>query len=42
LERAYALPDVGLVDVKSDPLLRNLRWDPRYRVLLKKMNLPLD
>src|SRR2546426_2793733 len=42
LERAYALPDVGLIDVKSDPLLQNLHGDPRYRALLKKMNLPLD
>jgi TolB-like protein/Tfp pilus assembly protein PilF len=42
LERAYALPDTGLLIVKSDPLLRNLRGDPRYRALLKKMNLPLD
>ena len=42
LERAYALPDTGLIHVKSDPLLRNLRGDPRYRALLRKMNLPLD
>ena len=42
LERAYSLPDTGVIHVKSDPLLRNLRGDPRYRALLKKMNLPLD
>ena len=42
LERAYAFGDTGLSFVKSDPLLRNLRADPRYRGLLKKMNLPLD
>ena len=42
LERAYALPDPGLIYVKSDPLLRNLRGDERYRALLKKMKLPLD
>jgi len=42
LERAYAVPDTALIHVKSDPLLRNLRGDPRYRALLKKMNLPLD
>ena len=42
LERAYALPDIGLIYVKSDPLLRNLRGDPRYRALLNKMKLPLD
>jgi len=42
LDRAYAFGDTGLSFVKSDPLLRNLRGDPRYRALLKKMNLPLD
>lgn len=42
LERAYALPDPGLIHVKANPLLRNLRGDPRYRALLKKMKLPLD
>jgi hypothetical protein len=26
--------------LKVDPLLRNLRGDPRYKVLLRKMNLP--
>jgi tetratricopeptide (TPR) repeat protein len=42
LDRAYAFHDTGLTLVKSDPLLRNLHGDPRYRALLKKMNLPLD
>ena len=42
LERAYVFHDTGLTLVKSDPLLRNLRGDPRYRALLKKMNLPVD
>ena len=42
LERAFALPDIGLIYVKSDPLLRNLHGDPRYRALLKRVNLPLD
>src|SRR5256885_384712 len=42
VDRAYAFGDTGLSFVKSDPLLRNLRGDPRYRALLKKMNLPLD
>lgn len=36
LERSYALPDVALVDVKSDPLLRNLHGDPRYPALLAR------
>jgi len=42
LERAYALPDPGLIHVKANPLLRNVRGDPRYRALLEKMKLPLD
>ena len=42
LDRAYALPDPGLIYVKSDPLMRNLHGDPRYRPFLKKVNLPLD
>ena len=42
LQRAYAFGDTGLPLVKSDPLLRSLRGDPRYRALLKKMNLPLN
>jgi TolB-like protein len=42
LERAYAFHDTGLTDVKSDPLLRNLHGDPRWKPFLKKMNLPAD
>jgi hypothetical protein len=26
--------------VKGDPLFKNLEGDPRYKVFLKKMNLP--
>jgi hypothetical protein len=37
LERAYAQHDGGLTIVKVDPLLRGLRPDPRYTVLLRKM-----
>lgn len=40
LERAYQRRDGGLVQLKSDPLLDSLRGDSRYRVLLRKMNLP--
>jgi TolB-like protein/Flp pilus assembly protein TadD len=40
LDKAYEQRDGGLVEVKYDPLLRSLRSDPRYLVLLKKMNLP--
>ena len=40
LERAYKQRDSGLPDIKTDPLLKNLRHDPRYTELLKKMRLP--
>ena len=42
LERAYSQRDPGLLNLKEDPLLSNLRGDPRYTALLKKMKLPLD
>jgi adenylate cyclase len=42
LDRAYANRDTGLPQyVKSDPLLENVRQDPRYAALLRKLNLPL-
>ena len=40
LERAYKQRDAGLPDIKVDPLFKNLRHDPRYANLLKKMHLP--
>jgi tetratricopeptide (TPR) repeat protein len=40
LERAYKQRDAGLPEMKTDPLLKNLRHDPRYTELLKKMRLP--
>jgi TolB-like protein/DNA-binding winged helix-turn-helix (wHTH) protein len=40
LERAYKQRDAGLPEIKTDPLLKNLRHDPRYTELLKKMRLP--
>jgi TolB-like protein/Flp pilus assembly protein TadD len=39
LDRTFAEHDPGLTTVKSDPLLKNLRHDPRYAALLKKMRL---
>jgi serine/threonine-protein kinase len=42
LERAYARHDLQLRFLKVDPFLRNLRGDPRYSALLKKINLPAD
>ena len=40
LERAYEVRDDGLPWLKIDTGLRNLRGDPRYKALLRKMNLP--
>jgi TolB-like protein/DNA-binding winged helix-turn-helix (wHTH) protein len=40
LDRAYAQRDGGLVVTKVEPLLKNLRNDPRFAVFLKKLNLP--
>jgi TolB-like protein/DNA-binding winged helix-turn-helix (wHTH) protein/Flp pilus assembly protein TadD len=41
LERAYEQRDAGLPDIKVDPLLKNLRHDPRYVQLLQEMRLPI-
>jgi serine/threonine protein kinase/TolB-like protein/Flp pilus assembly protein TadD len=41
LERAYQQRDGGLsAGIKTDPLLASLRADPRYRALVRKMDLP--
>jgi TolB-like protein/lipoprotein NlpI len=40
LDRAYRQRSDNMVFLKVDPLLRNLRGDPGYKVLLRKMNLP--
>ena len=40
LERAYVQRDVGLAEMKGDPLLLSLKGDPRFAALLKKMRLP--
>jgi TolB-like protein len=40
LERAYALKDPYLCDIKGNPFLKNLVGDPRYKAFLRKMNLP--
>ena len=40
LDRAFAQRNSGLVETKSDPLLKNLHHDPRYAALLQKLNFP--
>ena len=40
LERAYRQRDGGLTSLKYDRILNSLRGDPRYKALLRKMNLP--
>jgi TolB-like protein len=40
LERAYTQHDEQLYMIKGEPQLRNLEKDERYRIFLRKMNLP--
>jgi len=40
LDLAYAQRNAGLIETKSDPLLKNLHHDPRYAALLKKLHFP--
>jgi hypothetical protein len=39
LERAYEQRDPGLPEIKSNPLVKNLRRDQKYTALLKKLRL---
>jgi TolB-like protein/tetratricopeptide (TPR) repeat protein len=39
LDRAYRQHE-GLMDLKVDPSFKGIRHDPRYRALLRKLNLP--
>jgi TolB-like protein/DNA-binding winged helix-turn-helix (wHTH) protein/Flp pilus assembly protein TadD len=41
LNRSYVKRDPGLNQLKLDPLLKNLRANPRYFDLLRKMRLPV-
>jgi hypothetical protein len=41
LDRAYQQHDGGLLVLKIDPLMANLRHDPRYAGLLRRMRLPV-
>jgi TolB-like protein/Tfp pilus assembly protein PilF len=40
LDRAYRQHDTNLAEIKADLLLNSLLGDPRYKALLRKMNLP--
>jgi len=40
LERGYAQHDNKLLDLKVDPRLDNLRSNPRFQALLRRMNFP--
>jgi serine/threonine protein kinase/tetratricopeptide (TPR) repeat protein len=40
LNRAYDERDPGVPEIKTDPLLENLRHDRRYLVFVKKIGLP--
>jgi len=40
LDRAVVQRDPGIVNVKTDPMFAGLRGDPRYKAVLRKMNLP--
>jgi adenylate cyclase len=39
LDRAYREHDTGMLDLKTDPLLRSLHSDPRFQALLIRMKL---
>jgi TolB-like protein/Tfp pilus assembly protein PilF len=40
LERAYALRDPGVMGVRQDPFLRDLRKDPRFEAFCTRLGLP--
>src|SRR6476469_8344738 len=40
LEISFETHDTGMLGLVVDPLLRNLRDDPRYKTLVAKMNFP--
>jgi serine/threonine-protein kinase len=42
LDTAVEHHDAGLAYLKYDPLLRQIRGDPRYTALLKRLKLPVD
>jgi tetratricopeptide (TPR) repeat protein len=42
LERALALRDGAILDLRFDPVLRKLHGDPRFQRLLERMNFPAE
>lgn len=42
LDHAFRQRDAGLIFVLCSPLLRSLKFDPRWPAFLKRMRLPLD
>lgn len=40
LERARSQHDSGIVALKMDPFMKNLRTDPRFNALLRRLKLP--
>jgi len=40
LQRSYQRHDSNIVWIKTDPLLRSLRGDPRFRALQTELRLP--
>jgi TolB-like protein/DNA-binding winged helix-turn-helix (wHTH) protein len=40
LERAFAQRDTGLLEMMGEPLLTNISAEPRFRAILRRMNLP--
>jgi tetratricopeptide (TPR) repeat protein len=41
LDRAIQQRDPGAPEVQTDPLMRNVRQDPRYTEVLKKIRMPI-
>jgi hypothetical protein len=40
LEQAFARHEAGLWSLKTELLLRNIANEPRFKMLLRRMNLP--
>jgi adenylate cyclase len=40
LDLAYTQKDPYLYSIKGEPTLKNLEQDPRFKVFLKRVNLP--